>query len=40
LEDAYPALRGMLLRSVGVAEARVAAVPAPVAPSRFPEAST
>lgn len=37
LEDAYPALRAMLLRSVGVAEDRVAAVPAPVAPSRFPE---
>jgi AcrR family transcriptional regulator len=37
LEDAYPALRAMLLRSVGVPEARVAAVPPPVAPSRFPE---
>ena len=38
LEDAYPALRGMLLRSVGVPESRVAEVPAPVAPSRVPEA--
>ena len=38
LEDAYPALRAMLLRSVGVADARVVAVPAPTTPSRFPEA--
>jgi AcrR family transcriptional regulator len=37
LEDAYPALRAMLLRSVGVPEARVATVPPPIAPSRFPE---
>lgn len=39
LEDAYPALRGMLLRSVGVSEARIAVVAAPAAPSGFPEAS-
>jgi hypothetical protein len=37
LEDAYPALRAMLLRSVGVAEERIAAVPSPAAPSSFPE---
>jgi TetR/AcrR family transcriptional regulator, fatty acid metabolism regulator protein len=36
LEDAYPALRAMLLRSVGVPEARVTAGPVPVAPSAFP----
>ena len=29
LEDAYPALRAILLRSVGVGEARIAAVPLP-----------
>jgi len=38
LEDAYPALRGMLLRSVGVSEARIAVVAEPLAPSGFPEA--
>lgn len=37
LEDAFPALRAMLLRSVGVPEARIARVPAPATPSRFPE---
>ena len=37
LEDAYPALRAMLLRSVGVSEERIAVLPAPVAPSGFPE---
>jgi len=37
LEDAYPALRAMLLRSVGVPEARIAVLPAAAAPSRFPE---
>ena len=29
LEDAYPALRAILLRSVGVGEPRIAAVPLP-----------
>ncbi len=38
LEDAYPALRAMLLRSVGVDEDRIARLPAPDAPSAFPEA--
>jgi len=38
LEDAYPALRAMLLRSVGVSEAHIAVLAAPVAPSGFPEA--
>ena len=38
LEDAYPALRAMLLRSVGVPEARIATIPSPAAPSGFPEA--
>jgi TetR/AcrR family transcriptional regulator, fatty acid metabolism regulator protein len=38
LEDAYPALRAMLLRSVGVPEARIGVVAAPSAPSIFPEA--
>lgn len=37
LQDAYPALRAMLLRSAGVPEARVAAVPSPAAASSFPE---
>jgi AcrR family transcriptional regulator len=39
LEDAYPALRAMLLRSVGVAEERVAAVPSVPVPTTFPEAT-
>lgn len=39
LEDAYPALRATLLRSAGVTEARIAAIPAPAAPSAFPEGS-
>lgn len=38
LEDAFPALRATLLRSVGVPEARIAEVPAPSGPSSFPEA--
>ena len=37
LEDAYPALRAALLRSVGVPEARIAERPAPTSPSTFPE---
>ena len=37
LEDAYPALRATLLRSVGVAESRIAELPAPSEPSGFPE---
>jgi len=37
LEDAYPALRAMLLRSVAVSEARIAVLAAPTDPSRFPE---
>ena len=37
LEDAYPALRAMLLRSVGVAEPRIATLPSPAAPGDFPE---
>lgn len=39
LEDAYPALRALLLRSVGVTEERIGRVPAPVAPSVFPGAA-
>ncbi len=39
LEDAYPALRGMLLRSVGVGADRLASVPVPAGPSTFPEAA-
>ena len=39
LEDAFPALRALLLRSVGVPEARIALVPAPDAASDFPGAS-
>ena len=39
LEDAFPALRAMLLRSVGVPEARVMSVPSPVSPGTFPETS-
>jgi AcrR family transcriptional regulator len=35
LEDAYPALRAVLLRSVGVSEGRIG--DGPVAPSSFPE---
>jgi AcrR family transcriptional regulator len=35
LEDAYPTLRAVLLRSVGVPEARIGAVPAE--PAAFPE---
>jgi len=38
LEDAYPALRAMLLRSVGVSEERVGRVPSPTVPGPFPEA--
>lgn len=38
LEDAYPALRAMLLRSVGVAEARIESVPSPEPRGSFPEA--
>ena len=37
LEDAYPALRAMLLRSVGVPEDRILRVPAPDRPGAFPE---
>jgi TetR/AcrR family fatty acid metabolism transcriptional regulator len=37
LEDAYPALRAMLLRSAGVAETRIAAGPAIVTLATFPE---
>ena len=37
LEDAYPALRAMLLRSVGVADGRIASLPSPAAPGDFPE---
>ena len=39
LEDAYPALRAILLRSVGVPEARIerVAVPAIAAGADFPE---
>lgn len=39
LEDAYPALRAMLLRSVGVAEDRIARLPSPDAPGSFPESA-
>jgi len=39
LEDAYPALRAMLLRSVGVPEARVATIPSPTLPGSFPEST-
>lgn len=38
LEDAYPALRATLLRSVGVAEARIESVPSPEPRGSFPEA--
>lgn len=38
LEDAYPALRAMLLRSVGVAEGRIATIPSPGPSGSFPEA--
>ncbi len=37
LEDAYPALRAVLLRSAGVPETRIGAVPDPAAGSLFPE---
>jgi AcrR family transcriptional regulator len=37
LEDAYPTLRALLLRSVGVTETRIAEVPAPTVPAAFPE---
>jgi AcrR family transcriptional regulator len=37
LEDAYPTLRATLLRSVGVVEERIGRLPAPSAPSAFPE---
>jgi len=39
LDEAYPALRAMLLRSVGVSEERIAATPAPRVASTFPEAA-
>ncbi len=39
LEDAYPTLRAILLRSVGVPEARIAAGPAIEPLAAFPEAS-
>lgn len=39
LEDAYPALRAMLLRSVGVTGARIATLPSPDRPGDFPEGS-
>ncbi|MEO5917972.1 MAG: TetR/AcrR family transcriptional regulator [Candidatus Limnocylindrales bacterium] len=37
LEEAYPALRATLLRSVGVAEERIMTLPSPVDPGDFPE---
>ena len=37
LEDAYPALRAILLRSVGVDEARIGPVPMPTDKVEFPE---
>lgn len=37
LEDAYPALRAMLLRGVGIPEARVASLASPTEPGAFPE---
>jgi AcrR family transcriptional regulator len=37
LEDAYPALRAVLLRSVGVAEERIGEVPLPEPGHEFPE---
>lgn len=37
LEDAYPALRAMLLRGVGIPEARIATLPSPTTPGAFPE---
>ena len=37
LEDAYPTLRALLLRSVGVAEATIAAFPAAESLTTFPE---
>jgi len=40
LEDAYPALRAVLLRSVGVDEARIGEGPAPAPRLDFPEASS
>ena len=39
LEDAFPTLRAVLLRSVGVGEARIATMPPAQAPSGFPEAA-
>jgi AcrR family transcriptional regulator len=39
LEDAYPALRATLLRSVGVPEERIASLPASTEPSGFPESA-
>ncbi len=38
LEDAYPALRAMLLRSVGVDADRIGQIPSPTVPGSFPEA--
>ncbi len=37
LENAYPTLRAVLLRSVGVPEARIAEVPTESGPGQFPE---
>ncbi len=39
LEDAYPTLRAVLLRSVGVPEDRIAVVPPGTGPGTFPDAS-
>ncbi len=39
LEDAYPTLRAVLLRSVGVSEERIAAVPPATGAGQFPEAT-
>jgi AcrR family transcriptional regulator len=38
LEDAYPPLRAVLLRSVGVPESRIGPAPVPLADREFPEA--
>lgn len=38
LEDAYPPLRAVLLRSVGVPEPRIGALPPPLTDREFPEA--
>ena len=39
LEEAYPPLRAVLLRSVGVTEARIGPAPVPVTDHEFPEAA-